>query len=1158
MKKTYKKRNCIYSLVLFVIVLSGRHVSFGQVSSVQLPQLFSEYQTAKGPIRLDAYDSEYTLTKRTDNTLDYQLASSHNDEQLWWVIQDYEKKAFALASATNPGKWLALKENPNRIELVDKDELTVSTEFGDVQSNAYFFTLEMYEGGLGTLIRSELDKSLYFKTNNRTGPTTEWNLSIESLPSINVLREEYYFNVEKYSNSSYVGIDFFNSDYHLEQIGTDKTTITANGIIEGNNQIICSGKGVCINNNGDKEMFRLKFNEGVINAKIGLLHYSEALYDSTVYQGDGLRNPEAGIYKLGDSIYLFNKAINYRTNFVSGIPIYFGYKKGVLYAKQQGVEESLGGVNTETLLNSSFGNSTKLMVGIENSSLEISVKSDVIFFTSNHDGLSSPYGYSTNPNLSYSESSTKPANQFDWRSQTYTLRYKVNGQVVTEEVQSPFYENEINFTGIAAKYDPLQNYIGGEDFDYYDGWELITKDFGYNTNGSTKPSYKLRGEPYMVMYNRFIGKLRIFVYINNPSIANQLGISISDGPHSGVITQYQPARLWGSILQGKALNDSELVNSTYSKYVELSSSTTGKFIFADFILNHDPCIAEFESNLRISVKKITSGSLEIVGRTLGGNIPANSPAIGDWLSSSDNYLMGVLNTPYGSLSNTMGDITFRDFERWGANEWSNKASFVLPGKKVQAWEKEVAKLRAIGEQKMTAGDLLSGLGKGIKGAGKVAQIVNPPFVKPGKGLEAAGEFMDAAGTLLKGSGRGLKAKAAQIYYDNLKDTPDKTINVSLPSPQPSVVFSELAASGTVQIETNVFNDVVITTPGSKNSEFAPVDDYLNGSKGLFPFYNNNLGLYNLLYKPNIAVSLVKRDDEIGGFLKLKERPYLSVNVHKSKGYTGGVFVGYYVVTTFDINGNAINSERSKPYLLSKHPSQTYDVLPSSFDISSLLDKQTIIDNLNNSNNPDFSDWIQVELEVEYFGFGLKAGDGRYGGISASQSYMCNTSFNYDTSLDHSSSISVLAKNIGNDIFPDYNGSDLDLWGDNYIVYDDLPNYPSLLNSYCNSILDDLTDDYDNAKLIDEGELDEIEDIKVYPNPSHGVFEIEYLVKAKGEILVSLLSSDGKEILSHKDNVYDNEEAKQVSINIENAPEGVYFLKIYFQNGESYYQKIVKM
>lgn len=1157
--KTYKKLNYIYSVVLFVFVLLGGSVGFGQASSVQLPQLYSDFQTAKGPIRLIAYDSEYALTKQDDNSLDYQLISSSQQEQLWWVIQDVEKKAFALASATNPDKWLAYRKNPDRIELVDKDELTVSTEFGDIQSNAYFFTLEMYEGNLGMLIRSELDKGKYLKTNNRTGPTSEWNLTIESLPSSNILRDEFYFNSERYSNTSYTGIDFFNSNYHIEQIGADKTTITANGIISGNNQIVCSGKGVCVKKAGDEEMFRVKFNAGVIGAKIGLLHYSEALYDSTVYQGDGLRNPEAGIGKLGDTIYLFNKAIKYPTNFVSEIPIYFGYKKGILYAKQQGVVESLKGVNTETLLNSFFGNSSKLMIALENSSLEISVKSDVIFFTSDHDGLSEPYGYSTNPNLSYSESSIKPANQFDWRSQIYKLRYKVNGQDVVESVQSPFYENEMNFSAIAAKYDPLQNYIGGEDFNYYDGWELITMDFGYNANGSLKPSYKLRGEPYMVMYNRFIGKLRVFVYINNPSIANQLGISISDGPHSGVITQYQPARLWGSILQGKALNDSELVNSSYSKFVELSSSTTGKFIFADFILNHDPCITEFESNLRISVKKITSGSLEIVGRTLGGNIPANSPSIGNWLSSSNDYLMGVMNTPYGSLSNTMGDITFRDFERWGADDWSNEASFVLPGKKIQAWEKEIAKLRADGEKTMTSGDLLSGAGKVVKGFGKVAQIVNPPFVKPGKGMEAAGEFIDAAGTLLKGAGRGLKAKAAQLYYDNLKDTPDKTINVSLPNPQPSVVFSELAASGTVQIETTVFNDVIITTPGSKNSEFAPVDEYLNGSKGLFPFYNKELGLYNLLYKPDLAIALVRRGDDVGGFLKLKQRPYLSVNVHKSKGYTGGIFVGYYVVTTFDNNGNAIRSERSNPYLLSKHPSQTYRVLPSSIDITNLIDKQTIISNLDGSSNTDFSNWIEVEMEVEYFGFGLKAGNGKYGGVSASQSYMCSTSFNYDTSLDNSSSINLLAENAGNTTFPDYDGSDIELWGSNYIVYDALPNYSSLLNSYCNSILlDDLTDDYNTAKIMNEGEFQEIEDIKVYPNPSHGIFEVKYVVKGKGDIIISLLSSDGKEILSHRDNAYEDDEVKQVSINIENVSEGIYFLKVYFQNGEIYNQKLVKM
>lgn len=83
----------------------------------------------------------------------------------------------------------------------------------------------------------------------------------------------------------------------------------------------------------------------------------------------------------------------------------------------------------------------------------------------------------------------------------------------------------------------------------------------------------------------------------------------------------------------------------------------------------------------------------------------------------------------------------------------------------------------------------------------------------------------------------------------------------------------------------------------------------------------------------------------------------------------------------------------------------------------------------------------------------------------------------------------------------------------------------------------------------------LEDLKIYPNPNHGEFTLEFREKTYGLIDVFVYDLKGKVLFQEQVNV--NDEIYSADINIENAAAGVYFLLIKRDNA-SLTQKIEKL
>ena len=94
----------------------------------------------------------------------------------------------------------------------------------------------------------------------------------------------------------------------------------------------------------------------------------------------------------------------------------------------------------------------------------------------------------------------------------------------------------------------------------------------------------------------------------------------------------------------------------------------------------------------------------------------------------------------------------------------------------------------------------------------------------------------------------------------------------------------------------------------------------------------------------------------------------------------------------------------------------------------------------------------------------------------------------------------------------------------------------------------------NAGLLND-ELLELDDLKIYPNPNHGIFTLEFREKTYGLIDVYVYDLKGTVLFGEQVNV-DNE-IYSASIDIAQAPAGVYFLLIK-RDDASLTQKIEKL
>lgn len=207
--------------------------------------------------------------------------------------------------------------------------------------------------------------------------------------------------------------------------------------------------------------------------------------------------------------------------------------------------------------------------------------------------------------------------KFDWLQQWLPNYYENappnQGTFTQGQLINPFWDvNNSNLSHLAHQTDDSYR-----DYKPEDGWELITFSLGtYFTyddqNNLLEEHRQTDNHPYFVLYNKFTGIMRIFVYFNKQFGQGEVGY-IKLYPE--VVAGNRAA-----LFQHFEVNTQPLVE--YDAKIEHEGSVInrsltlghGQWMYADFAMSYDPCVCEFVySDILFDAFIINEAQIDIEG-----------------------------------------------------------------------------------------------------------------------------------------------------------------------------------------------------------------------------------------------------------------------------------------------------------------------------------------------------------------------------------------------------------------------------------------------------------------------------------------------------------------------------------------------------------------
>jgi hypothetical protein len=219
----------------------------------------------------------------------------------------------------------------------------------------------------------------------------------------------------------------------------------------------------------------------------------------------------------------------------------------------------------------------------------------------------------TNPERPVNVTNPARVNHFDWRTETFPVVLSAASRIQNPLV-SPFYQTD---NGNISRFTS----IDAQDMRLEDGWEVLKYDLGgaFSAEGISTHTVSV---PYVVLYNRFLGKLRVFVARGDEGYAtNYCDISVKlNGPNKSSLLDMHRGSLIAldaPFRQGEIRSSANVLN------------IPGKWSFADFSLIYDPCTCEYnKNNIKISVDNVDVSTLSVTG-TIEGSLITRGGSNGD-------------------------------------------------------------------------------------------------------------------------------------------------------------------------------------------------------------------------------------------------------------------------------------------------------------------------------------------------------------------------------------------------------------------------------------------------------------------------------------------------------------------------------------------------
>jgi hypothetical protein len=403
-------------------------------------------------------------------------------------------------------------------------------------------------------------------------------------------------------------------------------------------------------------------------------------------------------------------------------------------------------------------------------------------------------GITTNPDApSNTERPAKRNTFFDWRSQYYQVN---STRISATQIESPFFQGYQNANVISL--------YTNKDMNAQDGWELIKYDLGFNEDGTKKnPAIDYA---FLILYNRYLGKLRIFLAGDSPSPFNGATIQLR---FVGSPDSEKYSSLISNSVKSFGLDQFEPNPGIVGVTSYLNG--LGKWFYSDFQMTYDPCTCFYESLLQVEVKLINEAQISIDGSFTGTIASITSNSSGS--VSDSGYSLKELVTAGTKATKSFKSI--RDFttEQEKALKIAGKPNIEL---KVDELFKR-NQLNTFQEEIKKSNFLKAGL--------KVA-----PYVAGA--VELVNFF----------TGGGLSGPS-QVELT------------------PMSINANLDLKGTLTASFR-YRDLFFYTPGSKNAQIK------NGN--LYSYYNETLGIFNLLTTPKMYYSISDGED---GYYKVLNRKY---------------------------------------------------------------------------------------------------------------------------------------------------------------------------------------------------------------------------------------------------------------------------------------------
>jgi hypothetical protein len=1157
-------------LLVFLSVILPLQIHAQDISGVPLSGL-PNGGYIKGLYYIQADDGSGNYMKeRPDGTFVLTPLDPDSTGFYFWIVENNNSQTFQIFSALQSGKLWSLSQT-GTIQLVNDVSLPETQLFFRMYPEGPQKTTVDSLAGIVSIASIVTDTQPNYQG---TAECECYGLQFNNGANIKFKIHDAGQKVDNYRPIAFEKADVNNTNGAIQEF-EDHVVITQTASAIPYNNFVSSNffvKGF------GPDDFRLTIKSGTEGA-IGFVDYLKHHYTSDIYIQ---AKPQIGIKVENDMIsliYLFGEqklplsqeklGNEVLTGFVTDVPIMFGFLgQNKLVATQNNVtKELILNVPAELYFNQSITQNARMLVRLSSGEIAVSYTPKNYLINSNEDfGWDDGSGLTSTDAFFPYNAGQSLVNSFDWRHTQWQIRYYGDNGEVEENVFSPFYSNDLAFSSISAKFDATGKYLGGEDYVVTDGWELIKANLGYYADGSIKnlaPQY-----PYVILYDKISAKIRVFVYANNQGEANQLTISLGmDSGSPGTLNEaaYTP-KLWGSLQQTSALEKTE--NSSYKKPIPFKSTAGRDWYFADFIMEYDPCVNFFESSIQLHVYKTTRGDLTIVGRVEGGIIPAGTAEYDEWKNKREKFLLGVMDNDYGQLENTLGDITFDQYQTYDILDFQNEINGTLVGSDIEPWAKEKARIEWAESELQADLTIVDGALTIAEGAAIIAGAASGPIGESfAQGAQGAITIAQGANTIVRGKSEQRLAYANKLYYDNIKDKikeDDQSIKLPVPPPRPQVLFGELALKGTLRIETTLISAEFIATPGGLNSENSP-EWYVNGSRGSNPLYNKTMGNYTLLKQPEFGIAVTHDPDKgYQAYLKIKERPYFAHN-NEVIGKIDDVLAMAINIQTLD--GKKVMHRYNGESYTTLFDTPEGNSLPGFMDITDLVDWNQISTNIGSLSDQSVEN-IQAQLStwinVSYHVWSLTLTNYKSRNLSRVFANAVNyfdgqTSYAYHEEPVYSVyELKQKAKELADIKFATYSFGDDFSFGNKYHMYSSQTDFYSLMNTYC-TVLSTKTSGGTGTResveeLIVESQIEP--GLSVFPNPSSSTVNFNLASDEKGKVGIALYDFLGRKLIATTD-IINGRDILQGRIDISVLNSGTYILKVVLPSGKFLSKKIIK-